>query len=209
MSNKRDLSPERDPYADESSPNRPLKRLCTPKSSIPPDNSAGLPALEPGYTRSNEYYFRGTVVILLVEKTAFRVFQELFLRDSRYFADLFNIPEGQDDLDIATVHLTDTVAEWKDFLDVFYGSVPPNLLSASSLGNVLRIAIKYTFDKVFKACMARLQQIFPRSLREWKKVTLDATPYARIILEHNLIYLMPQAFHSLAILQHSDIVPIF
>ncbi|KIJ48076.1 hypothetical protein M422DRAFT_45512 [Sphaerobolus stellatus SS14] len=38
-------------------------------------------------------------------------------------------------------------------------------------------------------------------------IVRDVTPYANIALEHNLIYLMPQSFYSLAVLPYKYLAP--
>ncbi|KIJ43116.1 hypothetical protein M422DRAFT_253619 [Sphaerobolus stellatus SS14] len=182
--------------------------------SPPTSDASSTPnSLESTYNPSNKYYFSGKMIVLLVEKTSFRVHQDLLIRSSQIFADTLMVPDGENNSQTLDGHpviqLTDTEEEWDIFLDVFYGSVEADSLEDTSLGNVLRIANKYIFNKISKTCESYLQQkVFPydRTSGHWFS---NYIPYVKIVLEHNLLYMMPQAFYEAASLEVTEIITLF
>ncbi|KIJ24415.1 hypothetical protein M422DRAFT_785875 [Sphaerobolus stellatus SS14] len=153
------------------------------------------------------------MVVLIAENVHFRIHHDLLIRDSTIFADMFSLPGEESSSEMVDGHpavrLSDTAEDWTAFLKVFYGSKSATSLQAEVLQKVLRVASKYMFDTIRKGCMRRLEQIFPSTLTEWDNVNIPQFPYAQIVVEHELLYFMPQALYTLALLAPGFTILIF
>ncbi|KIJ47039.1 hypothetical protein M422DRAFT_249346 [Sphaerobolus stellatus SS14] len=186
MSSKRALSPDIFTSNESSTSNAPSKRVCTSNSSLStPDVSATSNNVEPPSIRSEEFYFSGKMVVLIAENVHFRIHQDLLIRDSTIFADMFSLPGGDSSSEMVDGHpavrLPDTAENWTAFLK------SATSLQAPVMQKVLRAASKYMFDTIRKGCMRRLEQIFPSTLTKWDNVNIPQFPYAQIVVEHELL----------------------
>ncbi|TCD68722.1 hypothetical protein EIP91_010006 [Steccherinum ochraceum] len=145
---------------------RPAKRA---RSGSDPSTKSPLE----GYTRG-ELWFDDGNVILVAEKTAFRVYQGVLSKNSEIFRDMFTIPQPADAEKLEgcpVVHLSDSQKDLERFLsavfdlgNTYYGTqrLPFSIVSA-----MLRLGTKYGVDFLRESAIGRLRTIFPPRLSDF------------------------------------------
>ena len=79
--------------------------------------------VESPIVRHPEFYFSDGSVIIIVERTAFRVHQSILARHSEVFSGLWEVPQpSKVDLydGCPSMHLTDSVDDFVDVMRVLY-----------------------------------------------------------------------------------------
>ncbi|KIJ40067.1 hypothetical protein M422DRAFT_257135 [Sphaerobolus stellatus SS14] len=223
-----------------------LQNLHTPSASLAVENVSPV---------SEDSFSALKLVIIHVEESNLLLHQEILMKESQVFADMFNIPGGEklnteQRCGLPVISLSDTEVEWKaligilfhpdfgnsgtypvlpqlsdiknmkmklpDLLKVMYGYAHPitslDNIDACTLQNLLTVSDKYMFDNVKALCLENLQRVFPRNLRKWDDFRINydigRIPYAKLVLKHDLHYLMPQALYALSSLPPTEFLPL-
>lgn len=74
-------------------------------------------------TQHHDFWYSDGSVVLIVEKTGFRIHQSVLTRYSDVFADLFTVPQPENAGQIGgcpVVHLPDSLPDFLDLLKALY-----------------------------------------------------------------------------------------
>ncbi|KDR71583.1 hypothetical protein GALMADRAFT_143845 [Galerina marginata CBS 339.88] len=123
--------------------------------------------------RSSIWYDDGSIV-LEAEKTQFRVHRSVLSKYSKFFKDLFTVPQPEGELLVdgcPVVRMSDSAEDWESLLIAIYSgpqlynsvkSYPLKLLIA-----MLRLGNKYDFEELRDHALARIKLELPSKLSDW------------------------------------------
>ncbi|TCD63696.1 hypothetical protein EIP91_005101 [Steccherinum ochraceum] len=144
---------------------RPAKRL---RSDVADEPSTD-------YEHSLDFWFADGNVVLVAQKTAFRVHQSVLVRKSVIFQDMFAIPQPEDANiyeGCAVVELSDAAEDIKEVLTVLYDG--DSLLNSSAaelspavISAWLRLGMKYQLDRLRDETVKKLTERYPATLRHY------------------------------------------
>ncbi|KIM37361.1 hypothetical protein M413DRAFT_20350 [Hebeloma cylindrosporum] len=131
---------------------------------------------EPAIVRHHEFYFSDGSVVIIVERTAFRVHQSILARHSEVFNGLWEVPQPSR-MEVydgcPSMHLSgDSVDDFVDVMRVIYDVFhfdrikPDTSLSSliTFLSGILRISTKYHMQGLRNKCITIIQDKFPSTL---------------------------------------------
>ncbi|TCD63692.1 hypothetical protein EIP91_005097 [Steccherinum ochraceum] len=174
-----------------------------------------------GYKRSENFWLRDGNVILVAEKTAFRVHQSVLERKSVVFQDMFGVPQPEEAETLEEcplVHVSDTAEDITHMLSVLYdGDRFLNMNTSISMKMVfalLQLGIKYQIDYLRDEAISVLEVIYPPSFAKYvlyqqsnstlrvteQTYTQDPIVVINLAWKHNLPSLLPGAFFVCALL---------
>ncbi|KAF9477719.1 hypothetical protein BDN70DRAFT_907115 [Pholiota conissans] len=175
--------------------------------------------------RHPEFYFSDGSVVIIVEKTAFRVHQSVLARHSDVFNDMWDVPQpNKVELydGCPTVILSDSVNDFVDVMRVIYDAFhfdklkPDTNLSTliTFIAGILRVSTKYSMQQLRNKCISVIQEKFPSTLRGCDEVLTRGIQYVpseivRIIplaRETVLPKVLPWAFYLCAHISVDEIL---
>ncbi|KAF8885885.1 hypothetical protein CPB84DRAFT_1788044 [Gymnopilus junonius] len=127
--------------------------------------------------RHPEFYFPDGSIVMIVERTAFRVHQSILARHSEVFAALWDVPQprntdlydGCPKVELQGDSLNDFMDVMRVLYDVFYFDKikPETNLSAliKFISGILRISTKYSMNQLRNKCISVIQDKFPSTLK--------------------------------------------
>ena len=93
--------------------------------TAPPSQANNATSPAPVILRSPEFYFKPSMVMLIIENTAFCLHRDLLSKRSETFRDMFSMPEAPAECEMMDGHplvrLHDQKSDWVYFLRAFYG----------------------------------------------------------------------------------------
>ncbi|KAH9481913.1 hypothetical protein JR316_0006443 [Psilocybe cubensis] len=180
---------------------------------------------EVSIVRHPDFYFSDGSVVIIVEKTAFRVHQSLLARHSDVFKGMWEVPQPQraDTYDgCPSVILQDSVNDFVDVMKVLYDTFhfdkinPDTSLShlITFIAGILRISTKYNMLQLRNKCIDIIQEKFPSSLKGCDEVLTRGIKYVpseivRIIplaRETTVPKVLPWAFYLCAHISVDEIL---
>ncbi|PPQ91277.1 hypothetical protein CVT25_006220 [Psilocybe cyanescens] len=175
--------------------------------------------------RHPDFYFSDGSVVIIVEKTAFRIHQSVLARHSEVFKGMWDVPQPQktDTYDgCPSVVLQDSVNDFVDVMRVLYDAFhfdkirPDTSLShlITFISGILRISTKYNMQQLRNKCITIIQDKFPSSLRRCDDVLTRSIQYVpseivRIIplaRETTIPKVLPWAFYLCAHISVDEIL---
>ncbi|KAK7055122.1 BTB domain-containing protein [Favolaschia claudopus] len=131
---------------------------------------------EPPITRSETWHADGSVV-LLAERTQFRVHWSVLCKNSAFFQEMQSLPQppSQDKIEgCPIVELHDSAVDVQHLLDVLYD---PLLFSEQKhplpfIAAIIRLGRKYDFKNLLAAAVQRLTFENPSTLEEYGQLTM-------------------------------------
>ncbi|KDR78554.1 hypothetical protein GALMADRAFT_243974 [Galerina marginata CBS 339.88] len=186
--------------------------------------------LEPGtqneIIRHPEFYFPDGSVVIIVEKTAFRIHQSMLARHSDVFRGLWDVPqpaatELYDGCPAVELH-DDKVNDFVDLMKVMYDGLHFDQIKPDTslrtlinfISGILRISTKYGMLQFRNKCISIIQDKFPSTLRGCDEVLtrgiqyvpseiVRIIPLARATTVHMVL---PWAFYLCAHISVDDIL---
>ncbi|KIY74005.1 hypothetical protein CYLTODRAFT_386164 [Cylindrobasidium torrendii FP15055 ss-10] len=132
---------------------------------------------------SPSIWFEDGNVVLIAEKTAFKVHRGQLARHSEVFDGLFSLPvpmnscESFDGCPSVQMH-GDQARDWRYFLGAIYDGLYfpiPRQNDFPLVSSVLRLSTKYLVEPLRVRCLARLQYDYPPDLSTWDQREQEAT----------------------------------
>ncbi|KAF8193314.1 hypothetical protein BJ912DRAFT_960647, partial [Pholiota molesta] len=175
--------------------------------------------------RHPEFYFADGSVVIIVERTAFRVHQSVLARHSDVFSDMWDVPQPmKTELydGCPTVILSDSVNDFVDVMRVIYDAFHFDKLKPDTslamlitfVSGILRISTKYSMQQLRNKCISIIQEKFPSTLRGCDEVLTRGIQYVpseivRIIplaRETTVPKVLPWAFYLCAHISVDEIL---
>ncbi|KAF8963105.1 hypothetical protein BDZ97DRAFT_1821782 [Flammula alnicola] len=183
------------------------------------------PVPEAPIVRHPEFYFSDGSVVVIVERTAFRIHQSVLARHSEVFNGMWDVPqpskaEMYDGCPM--VVLSDSVNDFVDVMRVIYDAFhfdklkPDTSLSTliTFISGILRISTKYSMQQLRNKCITIIQEKFPSTLKGCDEVLTRGIQYVpseivRIIplaRETTVPKVLPWAFYLCAHISVDEIL---
>ncbi|KAF8149053.1 hypothetical protein B0H34DRAFT_734667 [Crassisporium funariophilum] len=183
------------------------------------------PGVKDPIVRHPEFYFPDGSVVLIVERTAFRVHQSVLARHSEVFNGMWDVPQPpQVDMydGCPTVWLTDSKNDFTDVMRVLYDAFYFDKLKPDSplttliafISGLLRISTKYDMQQLRQKCISIIQDKFPSTLagcdmvlsRQYKYIPAEIVRVIPLARETNVATVLPWAFYLCAQIGVDDIL---
>ncbi|KAH9932309.1 uncharacterized protein B0H18DRAFT_987525 [Fomitopsis serialis] len=138
-----------------------------------------------GFTRDEDFWYDDGSIILIAQDVGFRVYRGLLVKLSEIFRDLFTVPQpphGQLVCGCPVVHLPDTAASLREFLEaLLHGKryVPEDDGELDHLSYRIRLSHKYGIEYLLKESIQQLQALFPTRFDDWADLN-PSGPYSAL-----------------------------
>ncbi|THH29890.1 hypothetical protein EUX98_g4293 [Antrodiella citrinella] len=124
-----------------------------------------------------ELWFEDGNIVIIAEKTEFRVYRGILAQKSDLFKDLFTLPQpegGETLYGCSVVRVQDLATDWYRFLSVLFGGASMwtnnQQYSWRLTRSIITISNKYQVDVMRDEAMERLQKRFPANIDDWDKL---------------------------------------
>ncbi|KAF9819325.1 hypothetical protein IEO21_02213 [Rhodonia placenta] len=181
------------------------------------DTNNATPQTHLDFTRSRDVWFSDGSVVLVADKTAFRVHATILAMHSEVFGDMFTMPQPSEaDLDAETydtcpvLRLQDSPVDLKHFLKSIYdfSYFPAGVKTQFPLvAAVLRLSTKYHAPVFRKRAIDLLATAYPSTAVAWQRRSSDRLippfpdellTYIELAIEMDVPVILPALYYAAA-----------
>ncbi|TCD63693.1 hypothetical protein EIP91_005098 [Steccherinum ochraceum] len=158
---------------------------------------------EGDYVHSEDFWYADGNIVLVAQRTAFRIHQGVLARKSSIFEDMFKMPQPENAEtyeDCPIVHVSDTAEDMEQVLAVLYDgdsllNMPLEEVTPAAISAWLRLGTKYQLDRLRDETIRMLKARYPSTLQAY-----DA------LLERSRQYAIKEANHRNWVQEDGDII---
>ncbi|KDR68189.1 hypothetical protein GALMADRAFT_146439 [Galerina marginata CBS 339.88] len=187
--------------------------LSSESASIRKRTTETGPANQDNVVRSLIWFEDGSIIIQATS-TQFRVHKSVLSRNSRFFRDLFTVPQPKNEPTIegcAIVHVADDPDDWQHVLEILYDNVKAykstRVVSLPMISGMLRLGRKYELDHLREEAIERLREDLPPTLILWdsqfgpnnkrtRPFTYEIFDLIDVLLDSGVQSLLPVAYYT-------------
>ncbi|KAL4244066.1 hypothetical protein ABKN59_010958 [Abortiporus biennis] len=132
----------------------------------------------PSITRSERIWMDDGNIVIIAEKTAFRVHKSILSLHSEVFKDIFELEHPSDSLEetfegCPTLHISDAASDFTLILEILYiggKSVAPNKRFVLELLAMVALGRKYQITHIEESAVQTLKSRYPVTLECWESL---------------------------------------